>query len=125
MKDCATNCPALSAKHSGKKADVTIHNLKVGTNGGTQVVESDRPAAFVAGGIERDGVDRVPPMSLSLPQPEKVRARQIRAGRCLRAVAELEEEAQRLREELHSTREEMQSSHEELKSANEELQIDK
>ena len=103
-----------------QKADVTIHNLKVGTNGGTQVV--DLTVQPLSSPEALSGMALIVFSDVaSLPQQKKsgrAKSAPVDASR----VAELEEEAQRLREELHSTREEMQSSHEELKSANEELQ---
>ncbi len=103
-----------------QKADVMIRNLKVGTNGGTQVV--DLTIQPLSSPEALNGMALIVFSDVaSLPQQKRsgrAKSKPVDASR----VAELEEEAQRLREELHSTREEMQSSHEELKSANEELQ---
>ncbi len=108
------------AKALRQKAEVTIRNLKVGTNGGTQAV--DLTIQPLSSPEALNGMVLIIFSDVaSLPQQKKsghAKSKPVDASR----VAELEEETQRLREELHSTREEMQSSHEELKSANEELQ---
>ncbi len=94
---------------------IILHNIKIGTNGGTQYVD----------------------VTLELIEaPEAVRGMIIivfndiapiiehKAGKRISSTRqnELELELQRNHEELQSTREEMQTSQEELKSTNEELQ---
>jgi two-component system CheB/CheR fusion protein len=103
-----------------QKEAIAVKGLKVGTNGGTQVVDITvqtiaEPEALrgmvmivfadVAASPEKkdSGGSRTPPAG-------SARAR------------ELEQELQQYRETLQTTREEMQSSQEELKSTNEELQ---
>ena len=100
--------------------EVRVPNLRVGTNGGRQVVDLTvhaltSPEAMrgmllvvftdVAAAKSNQPQDSGPTVPSSSPR-----------------VAELEDEVQRLNEDLRSSREEMQSTNEELKSANEELQ---
>jgi two-component system CheB/CheR fusion protein len=98
----------------------TIHNIKVGTNGGTQ---------FLNVTVQRiESPDAIRGMILFLfndlpfvpvQEPAKLKGgSRISSGR----HKELEIELQRSFEDLQSTREEMQTSQEELKSTNEELQ---
>ncbi len=110
-----------------QKSEVTIHNLEVGTNGGTQVV--DLILQPLSSSEALCGMVLIVFSDVASLQQQKKSMRVKSAPVDASCVAELEEETQRLREELHSTREElhstreeMQSSHEELKSANEELQ---
>ena len=98
---------------------VLLHNMKVGTNGGTQFVDVT---------IQRiDSPDAIRGMVMvvftDLPEliendTDPVRRKRASTGR----MKELEIELQRSYEDLQSTREEMQTSQEELKSTNEELQ---
>jgi two-component system CheB/CheR fusion protein len=94
---------------------VVLHNIKIGTNGGTQFVDVtlqriEAPEA-VRGMIMVVFNDVAPVIE------HKV-GKRISSTR----QKELELELQRNHEELQSTREEMQTSQEELKSTNEELQ---
>jgi two-component system CheB/CheR fusion protein len=98
---------------------VKLHNLKVGTNGGTQFVDVtlqliEKPDALKGTIIiiftDVANIQR-PPQSKS----KKGNLSTIREQ-------ELELELQRANEELQSTREEMQTTQEELKSSNEEMQ---
>ncbi len=103
-----------------KKETVVLHNLKVGTNGGSQYVNItlqwlDKPAALA--GMVLVVFTDLPAIAGKNPVAKKKDgsipdARQV----------ELEKELQHAREEMQSTLEEMQTSQEELKSANEELQ---
>ncbi|HZL08552.1 MAG TPA: chemotaxis protein CheB [Prolixibacteraceae bacterium] len=103
-----------------KKEAVILHNLKVGTNGGTQFLD-----------IKIKWIDKPDPLHglvmiifTDMPEitdtklPEK---KGKRASVNIRQL-ELEEELKRTRAEVQSTFEEMQTSQEELKSTNEELQ---
>jgi len=99
--------------------EVTVRNLVVGTNGGTQVVNLtvhpvQEPAALA-------GMAMI--VFADAPPSAKPASRQ-RGGKSASnaRVLELEQALQQAQEEIQSIREEMQSSHEELKSANEELQ---
>ncbi|MFT3843255.1 MAG: chemotaxis protein CheB [Myxococcaceae bacterium] len=99
---------------------VTVRNLKVGTNGGTQLVDlmveklnepkELRGSVLVLLTDAPEGrAPEAPKRHLKLPsQPAR--------------IAELERELTHAREEVQTTREEMQTSQEELKSTNEELQ---
>ncbi len=94
---------------------IILHNIKIGTNGGTQFVDVtlqriEAPEA-VRGMIMVVFNDVAPIIE------HKV-GKRISSSR----QKELELELQRNHEELQSTREEMQTSQEELKSTNEELQ---
>jgi chemotaxis methyl-accepting protein methylase len=103
-----------------QKEAITVRGLKVGTNGGTGIVD------IVVQAIEEPAALRgmvIIVFNDVTVSPEKKTRRVIKTGAAESArVLETEQEIQGLREELQTTREEMQSSHEELKSANEELQ---
>ncbi|MBA4410781.1 MAG: chemotaxis protein CheB [Bacteroidota bacterium] len=112
--------PAAFRKAILKKEVVVLHNLKVGTNGGSQnlnvtikridkpeplngmvmIIFTDLPQVAVAGIQTKKGKETI----ISLMQ------------------SELEEELQHTRENMQNSLEEMQTSQEELKSTNEELQ---
>jgi PAS domain-containing protein len=102
------------------KEDITIKGLKVGTNGGTQIVDITFKMINVPEAL-REMVMVVftdvatPPRKKTPDRSKTTPVENVR-------VLELEHENQGLREELQTTREEMQSSHEELTSTNEELQ---
>jgi len=104
-----------------KKTDVTIHNLKVETNGGFErvnmIVKPFTKPADMEGiimiafeGIQEDKQENKPGRINTAPSKHKS------------GVAELEQELHYTKEYLHTTIEEMETSQEELKSANEELQ---
>jgi len=96
-----------------------LHNVTVGTNGGTQLVDVtiqqiEKPATLKG---------RILVIFSGVPNMEpKISRSKGRKNTVNVAQAELELEMQRLKEELQSTHEEMQTSQEELKSTNEELQ---
>ncbi|MBI5101705.1 MAG: PAS domain-containing protein, partial [Nitrospirae bacterium] len=103
-----------------QKDAVIIKGLKVGTNGGTQIVDVtvkaiEEPEAL-RGMVIIIFNDVAIPSGIKMPAGRK----SVRSGNA--RVTELERELQQCREELQTTREEMQSSQVELKSANEELQ---
>jgi len=99
---------------------VILHNIKVGTNGGTQYVDVtiqhiEKPNS-IKGTIMIVFSDVAP-----IKKYKKLSANSVVQTSDLHQ-AEIEIELQRANEELQSTREEMQTSQEELKSTNEELQ---
>lgn len=107
-------------KALGQDEMVVARELKVGTNGGTQIVtltvQLIKEPEPLQGMVMIIFTDMVTP-------PEKKKASRSKKTTTDNAmVAELEQQLQRAREELQATREEMQSSQEELKSTNEELQ---
>jgi two-component system CheB/CheR fusion protein len=98
---------------------VKLHNLKVGTNGGTQLVDItiqlvEKPDA-IKGTIIIIFSDVA---NIPRPTASKTKKGNLSSIR----EQELELELQRANEELQSTREEMQTTQEELKSSNEEMQ---
>ncbi len=99
---------------------VTVRNVKVGINGGTQFVDLtvqriENPGA-IRGMVIVVFTDVPAVIEQNVPSPKK--GKRSSTGR----QKELEIELQRSYEDLQSTREEMQTSQEELKSINEELQ---
>ncbi len=103
-----------------QKTTLTLKGIKVGTNGGTQVV--DVTVQYLAEPEALWGMLLVifadqGSSIVSKPSTKRKRATEDNAR-----LSNLALELQRSREELQTTREEMQSSQEELKSANEELQ---
>ncbi len=98
---------------------IKLHNVKVGTNGGTQYVDVtlqliEKPDA-IKGTIIVIFSDVASIPRPNIPRTKKGNLSTIREQ-------ELALELQRANEELQSTREEMQTTQEELKSSNEEMQ---
>lgn len=96
---------------------VKLHNIKVGTNGGTQFVDItlqqiEKPEA-IKGTIMIVFAD--------VPRPTKRKPKTGNQNSTVREQ-ELENELQHANEELQSTHEEMQTTQEELQSTNEEMQ---
>lgn len=101
------------------KKVVVIHNVKVGTNGGTQTINIkiswlDKPEALrgLVLVVFYD-VQEIHEHSIDPTMGKKTKTTKHK---------QIEEEVKRLREEAQNTFEEMQTSQEELKSTNEELQ---
>jgi two-component system, chemotaxis family, CheB/CheR fusion protein len=112
--------PVAFRKAIVKKEVVVLHNIKVGTNGGSQNLN-----------ITIQWIDKPEPLNgmvmvvfTDIPEISEKKLPSKRAGKNLKMIrqSELEKELQHTREEMQSTLEEMQTSQEELKSANEELQ---
>jgi chemotaxis methyl-accepting protein methylase/PAS domain-containing protein len=103
-----------------QKEKVSLHGLKVGTNGGSQCVDVtvqrlDEPGPL-NGLVMIVFTDVVTPTATESPgRSPKHHARNAR-------LAELEQELLRVRGEARTVHEEMQTSQEEFRSANEELQ---
>jgi two-component system CheB/CheR fusion protein len=99
---------------------VVVRNCKIGTNGGTLLV--DVTVQQLEKPVEIRGMIIVlftdAPAVIEHPAARSKTGKQLSSGR----QQELETELQRSYEDLQSTREEMQTSQEELKSTNEELQ---
>ena len=103
---------------------VTCRNLKVGTNGGIQIIDLTvhpltEPAAVrgMAMVVFSDVV--VPPTAVT----EKSRSRPSRrVAELEQALVEAHQDQQALREEMQTSQEELKSTNEELQSTNEELQ---
>jgi two-component system CheB/CheR fusion protein len=103
-----------------KKEVVALHNIKIGTNGGTQTVNVnlewiDKPE-LLNGSVMIIFTDVTEIAEIHLPA--------IKSKKTLNNIrqTELENELLRTREEIQNTLEEVQTSQEELKSTNEELQ---
>lgn len=112
--------PSLIRKARQSSDPVTLKNIKIGTNGGTQYIDLTLQLVDVPEAIKgtiiivfRD----VEPVQKSNPRRSK-NGDPTTTSR----ERELEAEIQRLTEELQSSREEMQTTQEELKSTNEEMQ---
>jgi len=102
------------------KEKVVLHNIRVGTNGGTKIVN-----------VTFQWIDKPEPLNgmvmiifSDVPEIAGSRAKAKKGNKTSENVkqSELEEELQRMHDEMQSALEEMQTSQEELKSANEELQ---
>ena len=107
------------AKVLRQKDPLKLSNLKVGTNGGTQVVDVtlqaiDAPEAM-RGMVMVVFTDVVTPPEAPAPGKKGASVRNMHLDHA-------QEELQQAREDLQTVREEMQTSQEELKSTNEELQ---
>ena len=112
--------PGAFRKASQSIDPVVLHNIKIGTNGGTQFVDVTvqrlQTPDPLKGMIIIVFTD-VP----AIVMHEAINTSSVKRG-SKGKLKELELELQRSYENLQSTREEMQSSQEELKSTNEELQ---
>jgi two-component system CheB/CheR fusion protein len=103
-----------------QKEAVDVKGIKIGTNGGTQLV--DITVQQVAEPEALQGMVIIVFRDVATSPKRKRRTSSSTVPADTATVLELEQEIQGLREELQTTREEMQSSHEELTSTNEELQ---
>ena len=103
-----------------QKGAVTLRNVVVRTNGGTQAVDlTVRPLEEPE---ELRGMVMIVFADVATPPETKPAGKTQRAPARSARLAEQEQEIEQLRQELRTTREEMQTSQEELKSTNEELQ---
>ena len=112
--------PGAIRKAKQSSEPVKLLNLKIGTNGGTQIVDLtlqliEKPEA-IKGNIIIVFADVA-----DIPRPARRKSKTGNQNSTVREQ-ELEIELQRANEELQSTREEMQTTQEELKSTNEEMQ---
>jgi two-component system, chemotaxis family, CheB/CheR fusion protein len=102
------------------KKDVTLHKLKVGTNGSTQTLDISIQY------IDKPGSLRGTYMIIFTDVPdaaESISAKKTRSKKVDNSLlTELEKKIHYLQEEMHTSQEEMQTSQEELKSTNEEWQ---
>jgi two-component system CheB/CheR fusion protein len=107
-------------KALGQKEPVVVKGLRVGTNGGTQVLDLTVQA------LDAPEALRGTVMTIFVDHPEVPAAKPPKAGKGAPAnqarIAELEEALKTALDDLQSSREEMQTSQEELKATNEELQ---
>lgn len=99
---------------------VTVKGIKIGTNGGTQVI--DLTVRMIEEPEALRGMVMIVFNNVETPLEKKAFGRSKTSSPGGARALELEQELRQLREELQTTREEMQSSQEELKSTNEELQ---
>ncbi|MCX6305943.1 MAG: PAS domain-containing protein [Bacteroidetes bacterium] len=115
-----TEFPSAFRKAITKKEPVVINNIKVGTNGGTQMLN-----------INIQWIDKPNPLNgtvmiifTDVPEIANTSDKSKKNQKTLSNLrqTELEEELQRTREQVQTTLEEMQTSQEEMKSTNEELQ---
>lgn len=112
--------PGAIRKAKQNTQPVKLHKLKVGTNGGTQLVDItlqliEQPEAI-------KGTIMVVFTDVADLPPHSHRKSKAGSNNATNREQELELELQRANEELQNTREEMQTTQEELKSTNEEMQ---
>jgi two-component system CheB/CheR fusion protein len=118
---------AAFSRATRERTVVTLKDVCVGTNGGSQHVEVtlqplNEPAAL-AGMVLVVFADRPPPDTPAAASGQRGKGAESAQTRALRAqLTVLARELQQAHEDLQTTREEMQSSQEELRSTNEELQ---
>ena len=103
-----------------QKITVTLKNVKVGTNGGTQIV--DITIQPVTSPEALRGTVMIIFADVAELAPSKASKPSERATVHTARLASMAQELQQAHEELQGTRDEMQTSQEELKSTNEELQ---
>jgi two-component system CheB/CheR fusion protein len=112
--------PGAIRKAKQSPDPVKLLNLKIGTNGGTQIVDItlqliEKPEAI-------NGTIMIVFSDVAdIPRPARRKSKTGNQNSTVREQ-ELEIELQSANEELQSTREEMQTTQEELKSTNEEMQ---
>ncbi len=114
-------------KAATKKETVTLRNLVVGTNGGTQMVNVTIQPALqpesLRGMVMIVFTDvAAPPEPARVVKPRRVTANSARMDELERELVQARHEAQVVREEMQSSQEELKSANEELQSTNEELQ---
>ncbi len=112
--------PIAFGKATNNYDEVVLHMVKIGTNGGSIVVDVtlqqiEKPLALKG---------RIMVLFTDVPfdKQKTTSNKKTKASTTSALQIKSAEEIQRLNEELQTTREEMQTSHEELKSTNEELQ---
>ncbi len=103
-----------------EKKTVTIENLVIGTNGGTQTIDLILQPQLETNALQ--GTVLVVFDDVSALPAAKPTGKGKRSSGDAVYQDQLEKELQRAREEVQTIREEMQTSQEELKSTNEELQ---
>jgi two-component system CheB/CheR fusion protein len=103
-----------------QRGSVTLHELKVGTNGGEQCVDVIIQRLEEPGPLQ--GLVMIVFTDVAAPAAAKAAVRPHKAHAHNARLAELEQELLQARAEGRATHEEMQTSQEELRSANEELQ---
>jgi two-component system CheB/CheR fusion protein len=103
-----------------QKMVVTLSNVRVGTNGGTQVV--DITVQPVTSPEAMRGMVMVVFTDVARESTAKAPGKSQRASEHNTRLAAMAQELQQAHEELQTCRDEMQTSQEELKSTNEELQ---
>lgn len=106
--------------------DVVVRNLRIGTNGGTQLIDLtvhpvQEPVAL-SGMVLVVFADVVTPPTAELPDAGKKSVRSARVTELEHALAMTQQELRNLREEMQTSQEELKSTNEELQSTNEELQ---
>ncbi|MBK8617361.1 MAG: PAS domain-containing protein [Anaerolineales bacterium] len=102
------------------KATVTLKNIVVGTNGGTQIINVTLQPIREKSALE--GMVMIVFTDVAAPSIAKAGGKPSRATKHGARLEELERELNHAHQEVQTIREEMQTSQEELKSANEELQ---
>jgi two-component system CheB/CheR fusion protein len=120
-----------------KKENVTLHNLKIGTNGGSRTVNIDlrwidKPETLygniiiIFADVKESAINQLPPKT-DKKTIHSIRHKELEAElqRMREVMQNTLEEAQTSQEELRSTNEELQSTNEELQSTNEELTTSK
>ena len=103
-----------------QKETVTLHQLKVGTNGGQQCVDVTIQRLEEVGPLE--GLVMIVFTDVATPVAGKATTRSPQTHVPSARLSELEQELLRVRAEARASQEEMQTAQEELRSANEELQ---
>jgi len=112
--------PAAFRKVISTKEAVVLQNIKVGTNGSSQIIN-----------VNIQWIDKPDPLNgmvmiifIDIPDISDIKPKTKNGKKTLNILqqSDLEEELNRTREEMQKTFEEMQTSQEELKSTNEELQ---
>jgi len=102
------------------QATVTLKNIVVGTNGGTQIVNVTIQPIREKSALE--GMVMIVFTDVAAPSIAKASGKPSRVTKHGARLEELERELNHARQEIQTIREEMQTSQEELKSANGELQ---
>jgi two-component system CheB/CheR fusion protein len=110
-----------------QKTTIILNGIKVGTNGGTQVV--DVTIQPISNPVALRGMVMVvftdiaaPPVTEAPGKSERAAVRNTRLAAVTHELHQAHEELRAVREEMQTSQEELKSSYEELQSTNEELQ---
>ena len=116
--------PSAIRKAKQSFENVKLHNLKIGTNGGTQFIDVTIQSIEKPDALKGTIIIVFTDLEIQLTSNTKKGLQQIsnREHDLETELKETKEELQSIREEMQTTQEELQSSNEEMHSTNEELQ---
>ena len=110
-----------------QKEPLTLKNLAVSTEGGTQIVDVtlqsiQEPEALLGMLLVVFNDVNLAPPDKTAPRPRRSSSQSVQVKELERDLTQARHEVQTIREEMQTSQEELKSSYEELQSSNEELQ---